>query len=185
MQRPYHIGSVVLAVFVCHVGPGLAGQPAPFPRLHLVGSLGQAFGAGNRFTDIAVAGGIRIGRVETRLRLGGLAYLGGCDTIVPTKCAAGDGGYFDATAALRLGGSPAAVAGWTASAGMGVVRTGDRAFIAGAIGRDLAFGRRGLLRVEIHGRHLFDQYYRDTWGTHHRQVGVRVGVGLWSAVDRL
>jgi hypothetical protein len=65
------------------------------------------------------------------------------------------------------------------------VRTGRRVLVGGAIGRDVGIGRRGLLRLELHGRHLFDQYYEDTWGASHRQVGFRVGIGLWTAVDRL
>lgn len=185
MLRLLRAGAIAAAALAVPVARGLAAQTAPFPRLHVVWSLGQAFGAGNRFTDLAVTGGVRIGRVEARIRLGGLGFLGGCDTIVPTKCAAGDGGYVDAAAAFRFGGPSGAVAGWTISAGVGVVRTGDRSFVAGAIGRDVALGRRGLLRLEVHGRHLFDRYYEDTWGTKHRQVGVRVGIGLWSGVDRL
>jgi hypothetical protein len=48
----------------------------------------------------------------------------------------------------------------------------------------MPIGRRGLIRLEFHGRQVFDDYYRATWHEPHRQFGVRVGIGLWSGLDR-
>ena len=167
--------------------PEARAQPvsAKFPRLHILAEIGPARGAGNRFTDVAITGGLRVNRVDLRLRLGSFVFLGGCDAIVPTKCGVGSDGYFDAALAVHAGRDPGRVGGWTFAVGPGVVRQGHRAFVSAALGRDMQLGHRGLIRVELHGRHVFDDYYRATWQEPHRQFGVRVGIGLWSAVDRL
>ncbi len=157
----------------------------PFPRLNLVGTLGQASGAGNRFTDVALAGGLRIGQVEGRVRWGTLVFFGGCAAEVPTKCSAGDGPYLDAMVSWHFAQTATPVGSWTVSVGPGFLRTGQRPFLGVAVGHDLGIGRRGLARIELYGRHLFDPDYRRDWGESHRQVGVRVGIGLWTAVERL
>jgi hypothetical protein len=156
-----------------------------FPRFHLLVETGPARGAGNHYTDLAVTAGVRVSRAELRLRLGSLVYFGGCDAIVPTKCDAGSGGYVDAAVAVHAGHHGGLIDGWTFAAGPGLIRTGNLAFIGAAVGRDVGLGRRGILRIELHGRHVFDDYYRATWDEAHRQFGLRIGIGLWSALDRL
>jgi hypothetical protein len=161
--------------------------PAPsFPRLSLVGAIGQAFSPENHFTDLALTGGLRLGRAELRLRVGTLAALYGCAAIVPSRCAAGGGPYADASLAVHLGRSSRSVGGPTVAVGPGLLRDASRrGFIGAAVGWDLPLGHRGVVRIEVHGRQLFDRFYRDTWGEPDRQYGVRIGIGLWSAVDRL
>lgn len=155
----------------------------PFPRVHVLAQVGKASGAGNEFTDIAITGGLRVSRAAVRLRVGSLVHLDGCDAISPTKCGAGAHRYYDATIAIQAGRDPARVGGWTVALGPGMLRTGSRAYIGAAVGRDLALGRRGLVRIEVHGRHIFDHGYRLVWHEPHRQVGLRVGLGLWSGFD--
>ena len=158
---------------------------SPFPRLQALGEVGPAWGAGNRFTDFALTGGVRVRRVALRLRMGSFLHLAGCATIFPTKCGAGADGYYDATVAVHIGRDAAGVAAWTMALGPGIVRAGHRPYLSAAIGRDFPLGRRGLFRIELHGRHVVDEFYRSTWHEPHRQVGLRFGLGLWSAVDRL
>lgn len=172
----------VLAVvgIALHVGT-LQAQPTPHSglRLSLVGSLGRATGAGNAFTDLGLTAGVQRGRLEFRARLGTLASLFfGCDQIVPTKCGAGGEMYYDATASLRLGPHPYGVGAWTITAGPGIVRNGNLGYIGVAIGRDQPIGRNAFVRIEAHGRHLFDDAYRTTWKQTHSQFGLRLGVGL-------
>jgi hypothetical protein len=162
-------------------------QPQPTasfgaPRLLLSPAVGPARGAGNTFVDFALTAGLQLRHVELRARTGTLVFSGACDLIVPTKCGDGDGRYYDATLALRLPDALPAVGAWTISAGAGLVATGSRAYITGVAGRDIGFGRRGVLRVELHVRHLYDSYYRQTWGESHNQLGLRVGAGFWTAL---
>jgi hypothetical protein len=175
-----------LVVGLLPAAPSQAQTAAPaFPRLHLLVEAGPARGAGNHFTDVAVTGGLRVNRAELHLRLGSLVFFGGCDAIVPTKCDRGSGGYVDAAVAVHSGHDGGLVDGWTLAAGPGIIRQGERAFIGAAVGREVSLGRRGILRVELHGRHVFDDYYRATRQESHRQLGLRIGLGLWCAVDRL
>lgn len=155
------------------------------PRLSLVGSVGRAAGAGNSYGDVALAAGLQVGRIEGRVRVGTLAHLGGCPAIHPTKCGAGDGTYVDGTLRLRFPGSRFGVGAWVLSAGAGTRAATDRWFLQAAFGRDVALGRRGLLRIELHARRHLDGDFRDTWGESLHQYGVRIGLGLWTAVDRL
>jgi len=143
-----------------------------------VPSLGLARGAGNTFADLAVALGATRGRVELSGRLGTLAFWGGCATVVPTKCGAGDGRYFDAGLGFRSGGQAHKGPHWFALMSVGKVVTGARGYLGMAAGTDLRLGGQGLLRVETYVRHLFDDHYEETWGERHRQFGIRFGVGV-------
>jgi len=144
----------------------------------VVPSLGLARGAGNTFADLAIALGATRGPVELRARIGTLAFWGGCAAVVPTKCGAGDGGYYDAGLGLRSGGQPHNGGRWFALVSVGKVITGARGYLGLAVGTDLRLGSRGLLRLEAHVRHLFDNLYDETWGEQHRQFGIRLGIGV-------
>lgn len=39
-------------------------------------------------------------------------------------------------------------------------------------------GARGFLRAEVFVKHLFDDTYEAFWDEKHRQIGVRLGIGL-------
>lgn len=146
--------------------------------VRVVPSLGLARGAGNTFADLAVALGATRGHFELSARFGTLAFWGGCATVVPTKCGAGDGRYFDAGLGFRSGSQPHKGARLFALMTVGKVITGARGYLGLAAGTDLPLGGQGLLRVEAHVRHLFDDLYEETWGERHRQFGIRLGVGV-------
>lgn len=144
----------------------------------VVPSLGLARGAGNTFADFAVALGATLGHVELSARLGTLAFWGGCATVVPTKCGAGDGRYFDAGLGFRSGSPYYKGPQVFALISVGKVVPGARGYLGMAAGTDLPLGGQGLLRVEAYARHLFDDHYEETWGERHRQFGIRFGVGV-------
>jgi hypothetical protein len=150
-----------------------------------VGSLGNARDSGNNLADYALTAGLRIGRFELRGRLASLAFYGGCDAIVPTKCGIGGGTYAEGQAALHLFAAPRGAGAWVVAVGFGAVSNRSTSFVTGSLGRDLSLGRHGLVRLEVYGRHLFDDPYRQLWGEPHRQVGLRFGLGLWTFVNDL
>jgi hypothetical protein len=155
------------------------------PRLSVVGSLGNARDSGNNLADYSLAVGLEIGRFELRGRLGSLVFYGGCDAIVPTKCGIGGGTYGEGQIALHLFPTPRGVGAWIAAAGFGAMTNRSTSFVTGSLGRDFSLGRHGLVRLEVYGRHLFDDAYRQLWGEPHRQVGLRVGLGLWTFLNNL
>lgn len=130
----------------------------------VVPSLGLARGAGNTFADLAVAFGAARGHVELSARLGNLAFWGGCATVVPTKCGAGDGRYFDAGLGFRSGSQSHTGPQLFALMSVGKVVAGVRGYLGMAAGTDFPLGGQGLLRVEAYVRHLFDDHYRRDLG---------------------
>jgi hypothetical protein len=151
----------------------------------VVASLGNARDSGNNLGDYGLAAGLDVGRFELRGRLSSLVFYGGCDLIVPTKCGIGGGTYGEGQIALHLFAAPRGVGAWIVALGVGAVSNRSTSFVTGSLGRDLTLGRHGLVRLEVYGRHLFDDAYRQLWGEPHRQVGLRIGLGLWTFVNDL
>lgn len=180
---PSH-GVLSVALLACALmasGPrAAAGQARPGPGLLTVAAtLGRARGAGNGFTDFTLGGGLVLRPVELRVRVGSLAFMGGCDAVVPTKCSGGSGLYYEAAFGVRFTDRRSGFGAWSIAVGPGMVSAGRRPFIAATVARDQPIGRHTAIRIEVFGRHLFDDSYRSTWGETHRQAGVRVGLGIW------
>ena len=158
--------------------PGIAqASPATSPSLLLAPAIGSAWGGGNQFLDLSLAGAIRSRRLEWRAQVGVLAFTGGCDAVVPTRCGDGQGAWVEGAVLLRIP-SGSGVGGWLLGGGAGLADGAGTAFVSATAGRDIRVGRARSLRVEAYGRRLFDGTYRDTWGSHHWQGGVRIGVGF-------
>lgn len=166
---------------------GLSAQELPPSAtragLSFVASLGAAGGAGSGFWDLAVAGGVFVGRFDARVRYGGLIFTGACPAIFPSKCGDGDGGYFDGSVGLRFPDKTRRAGAWVLSASGGKADGRRTATLGLTFGRDQPIGGRWLFRVELWGRHLFDDSYEETWGSRLRQFGLRFGVGGWGPID--
>lgn len=177
----------VVVLLGCLVPPGLAAQHDTLAvhrtGLTLIPTLGWARGAGNGFLDAALGASIYAGRMELRVHFGALGFGGGCDLVFPSKCGDGDGEYYDASVGFRFTDDTRPAAAWTISVGPGGADGRGVATLGLTVGRDEPVGRRWLFRVEFFGRHLFDDSYEDTWGTPHRQFGIRFGVGAWTSLD--
>jgi hypothetical protein len=151
--------------------------------LTFIPTLGAAYGAGNRFLDFGLGASIYVGRLELRVHFGGLLFSGACTAIFPNKCGDGDGGYYDASLGLRFSDQTRPAAAWIISAGPGRADAREVTTLGVTVGRDQPIGGQWLLRLELFGRHLFDKVYEDTWGSSHRQFGIRLGLGGGTSLD--
>lgn len=157
--------------------------PVSRAGLTFIPTVGAASGAGYGYYDFALGGSVYIGRLELRGHYGLLGFPHACATIFPSKCSAGDGAYYDGSVGFRFPDRNRPAGAWTIGVGPG--KADDKAVVTlgVTVGRDHPVGRRWLLRLELFGRHLFDDAYEDTWGSSHRQLGVRLGFGPWTRLD--
>lgn len=146
-------------------------------------TLGAAYGAGNEFLDVALAASVYVGRVDLRFHLGALGFSGACAAVFPSKCGAGDGEYYDGSLGFRFPDHNRPAGAWIVSAGAGGADGRQVTTLGVTVGRDQPIGGHWLLRIELFGRHLFDDSYEATWGSAHRQFGIRLGVGGWTSLD--
>src|SRR5262245_23104182 len=177
-----HRCRTALTFCVCLAVQPLSAQETPAEGrggLTLVPSLGYATGAGNGFLDAAIGGGFFIGRFDLRLHYGGLIFSAGCATIVPTKCGDGGGEWYDGSIGFRFPDRKGPHAAWVISTSVGRANSRNTTTVGLLIGRDSPISKRWLFRIELYGRHLFDDYYEETWGEKHRQFGLRLGIGIW------
>ena len=145
-------------------------------------TIGAAYGAGNDFGDLALAASVYVGRLELRIHGGALGFSGACLQL-PSKCGAGDGEYYGGSVGFRFPDQTRPAAAWIVSVGPGGADGRNVTTLGVSVGRDQPIGGHWLLRFELFGRHLFDDLYEDTWGSSHRQFGVRLGLGAWTSLD--
>lgn len=144
-------------------------------------TIGAANGAGNDFLDVALAASVYVDRLELRIHVGALGFSGAC-ALLPSKCGAGDGEYYGGSVGFRFPDQTRPAGAWIVSVGPGGADGRNVTTLGVTVGRDQPIGGRWLLRFELFGRHLFDDVYRDTWGSSHRQFGVRLGLGGWTSL---
>ena len=146
-------------------------------------TIGAATGAGNDFLDLGLTASAYMRRIELRLHLGALGWGGACLVVSPTKCGAGEGEYYDALLGFRFPDHNRPAGAWIVSAGPGGADGLQITTLGLIAGRDQPIGGHWLMRIELFGRHLFDESYENTWGSSHRQFGIRLGVGGWIGLD--